>query len=230
MSKGPVYDELQSLIIRGRLAPGVRIVENEIADRLRVSRTPAREAIRRLYQEGFLIATPTTRRTELVVAPLTRDDMMDLYRVMAALEGSAARDAVTLGKRKRYKLGAELKAIEMTFERSARATKTDYDRVFELHNAFHECLVAACAPPRHRAIIDAVRPQVDRYEWVYAPLVGPDFSDTFDEHSAIIRAVRDGTAAAVERAVAANWSAGASRLARVIGSAGSRGDWQHAES
>src|SRR5256885_11920294 len=60
-----VYERLQDLIIRGRLAPGVRVVENDIAARLGVSRTPVREAIQRLHQEGMLRATAVARRTEL---------------------------------------------------------------------------------------------------------------------------------------------------------------------
>ena len=53
-----VYERLQDLIIRGRLAPGVRVVENDIAARLGVSRTPVREAILKLADEGLLDIFP----------------------------------------------------------------------------------------------------------------------------------------------------------------------------
>ena len=62
----------------------------------------------------------------------------------------------------------------------------------------------------------ALRPQVDRYEWFFAPLTGPDFSATYAEHDAIVRSVRAGTATAIERAVRANWFNGGDRLAAVI--------------
>jgi DNA-binding GntR family transcriptional regulator len=220
-----VYDRVRALIIRGRIAPGVRIVENDIAERLGVSRTPAREAILRLYQEGFLVAANTTRRVELTVAPLTREDLVELYGIMAALEGHASRRIEALDALQRRDLVRDLKELEQQFEKVATERKLDFDRVFERHNAFHERLVEACAGPRHRAMIETVRPQVDRYEWVYGPLVGPNYEATFVEHAAIIKAVRDGSGERTERAVAANWDLGATRLATVIGEVGSRGDW-----
>ncbi len=225
--EGPsrVYGRLRSLIIRGQLAPGVRVVENDIAARLGVSRTPAREAILRLYQEGFLVRTGAIRRTELLVAPLTRDDMMDLYHIMASLEGAAARRIELLEPTARRDLAAKLKAAETRFERAAMQRTIDYDRLFELHNKFHELLVDSCAPPRLRAMIDTFRPQVHRYEWVYGPLVGPNYDATFDEHAAIIKSVRSGTGPVARQAVAANWELGAERLGKVIGSVGARGDW-----
>ena len=103
--------------------------------------------------------------------------------------------------------------------------RIDFDAVFDLHNRFHARLVAAAKRPRLQGMIAAIRPQVDRYEWVYAPLVGPDFGDTFEEHADIIRAVRQGSGKRAQSAVTANWERGAARLARVIGSVGSRGDW-----
>ena len=211
-----VYDRLRSLIIRGQLAPGVRVVENDIAVRLGVSRTPAREAILRLYQDGFLVPTGITRRTELLVAPLTRDDMMDLYHIMGSLEGSAARGIDLLKPAPRRELARDLREAETRFENAARQRTVDYDRLFELHNKFHGLLVDSCARPRLRAMIETVRPQVERYEWVYAPLVGPNYDATFDEHAAIIKAVRAGTGRVAQQAVAANWEEGAARLGSVI--------------
>ena len=63
-----------------------------------------------------------------------------------------------------------------------------------------------------------MRPRLDRYEWLYAPLIGPDFTATFSEHAAIVSAVRAGGAAAAERAVRANWFNGGDRLAAVLSS------------
>jgi DNA-binding GntR family transcriptional regulator len=219
------YEQLRELIIRGRLAAGVRLVEQEVATRLGISRTPAREAIRRLQQDGFLVAVGSGMRTQLAVAPLTGDDMIDLYTIMGALEGSASRALPKLPRPDRQTLAKRLKDANDRFVKLARQSSPDFDRLFELHNAFHEELVAAVATPRLRGLIDRVRPQVDRYEYVYAPLVGPNYDATFAEHDAIIRAVRDGTAASAESAVRANWLNSAERLHGAITRAGSRGDW-----
>lgn len=225
MADTSVYEKLRNLIIRGRLAPGARLVENDIADRMGVSRTPAREAIIRLHREGFLIATATTRRTELVVAPMTLEDLEDLYRIMGALEGAAVLGITRLEASQKTKLIEELERIEDKFEDAGSKKKIAFEKLFELHNAFHERLVEATAGKRLRSMIETVRPQVERYEWVYAPLVGPGYDETFAEHQAIIRSLRDKTGARAQAAVIANWERGGERLARVIEAMGSRGDW-----
>ena len=91
--------------------------------------------------------------------------------------------------------------------------------MFDRHNAFHRALQDACAGPHVRALLESLRPQIDRYEWFFAPLTGPDFSRTYAEHAAIVKAVRTGTANDIETAVRANWFEGAGRLAHVIGRA-----------
>ena len=65
--------------------------------------------------------------------------------------------------------------------------------------------MGACAGAHTLALLEAIRPQLDRYEWAYAPLVVPGFGPTYAEHAAITHAVRDGTVDAIEGAVRANW-------------------------
>src|SRR5215216_4594950 len=85
-----VYERLRELIIDGRLAPGTRIVETEVAERLGVSRTPVRGALQRLQQEGYVVDSPTLQQTRPTVAPLTSDDARELFMLVGALEGLAA--------------------------------------------------------------------------------------------------------------------------------------------
>lgn len=222
---GSAYRQLRDLIIRGRLAAGARVVELDVAGKLGVSRTPAREAIKRLHQEGFLNATGSGVRTQLSVSPLTADDLLDVYRIMAALEGTAARHAADLPEDERRALAKSLKSSNAKFEKVSRKRGHDFDELFELHNAFHDELVRAGATPRLRALIDSVRPQVDRYEFVYAPLVGTYHDVTFEEHAAIVRALRDGSPSAAESAVRANWINSAERLQIALSRSGPRGTW-----
>src|SRR4051812_29285735 len=70
-----VYARLRDLIVQGLLSPGSRIIETEIAGRLGVSRTPVREALQRLQQEGFVTGNPGAQQSRLTVAPLTRMDV-----------------------------------------------------------------------------------------------------------------------------------------------------------
>ena len=116
----------------------------------------------------------------------------------------------------REELARRLEAIEEAFHEEAGRQPPEYDRLFELHRAFHRELVDATAGPETRAVLGTIKPQMDRYEWFYAPMAGPDFAATRVEHVAIVQAVRGGDAEELERAVRCNWSNAAQRLGPVI--------------
>ena len=220
----PVYARLRDLIVRGRLAPGARVTETGIAGDLGVSRTPAREAMHRLVRDGLLVPVDGHGggRTRLAVAPMDPAALDQLYRIAGALEGLAARGATALGNRGRAALAQRLGAADRAFRAAAARRPLDYDRLFERHDAFHRTLRGATAGAELLAQLEAIRPRVDRYEWYYAPLVGPDFGPTYREHATIIQAVRSGTADGIERAVRTNWFLGGARLVRALAAAGGR--------
>lgn len=155
-------------------------------------------------------------RPRLAVAPLSAEAATELYHAVGALEGLAARNIASLSAKRRSEVATAMAAHDAAFRRATRTRARDWDLLFETHDAFHRALHGAAAGPHTQALLDAVRPQVDRYEWFFAPLTGPDFSATFVEHDAIVAAVRSGTATALERAVRANWFNGGARLAAVI--------------
>ncbi|MBV8718203.1 MAG: GntR family transcriptional regulator [Chloroflexi bacterium] len=86
------YDQLRSAILGGQLAPGSRIVEADLARQMRISRSPVREAVRKLEQEGLLEYLP---RRGTVVSGLSRQDVADAYQLRAYLEAYGARLAAT---------------------------------------------------------------------------------------------------------------------------------------
>ena len=212
------YEQLYELIVHGRLPPGARIAEGPLAETLGVSRTPVREALQRLRQEGLLIEVGggAGLRGRLAVAPLQRERMEELYALAAALEGLAARGVSKIEAREREQLARRLETIERAFHAEARRRSPEFDRLFERHQAFHDTLVEAAAGPETRAVLRTIKPQLDRYEWFYAPIAGPDFTPTRNEHAAIVQAVRHGNAQELERAVRANWLNGAQRLGPLI--------------
>ena len=212
------YEQLYKLIVQGRLPPGARIAEGPLAETLGVSRTPVREAMQRLRQEGLLVEVGggSGLRGRLAVAPLQRERMEELYALAGAVEGLAARGVSKLAAAQRVKVARKLEAIERAFHAEARRRSPEYDRLFELHQSFHRGLVEAAAGPETRAVLRTIRPQLDRYEWVYAPMAGPDFTPTRTEHAAIIHAVQHGNAQELERAVRANWLNAAQRLGPLI--------------
>jgi len=222
---------MRALIVTGRVAPGTRLVETELARRLAVSRTPVREAIRRLAHEGLARVVGRGAKTQIAVAPATVADLIDLFSIIGALEGLAGRGAERLSKTERRELAAELAELNSTFDSLARARPRDYDRFFAAHDAFHARFVERCATERLRQLIDAVRPQVKRYELLYATAVGRDFSESLREHQAIISAFRSGTAGNVENAIRINWSNSARRLSQGLRSAAwtAVGDFRAAE-
>ena len=87
-----VYDVLRSAILGGDLLPGSRIVEADIARQMAISRSPVREAVRKLEQEGLVEYVP--RRGTIVVG-LSREDVADAYQLRAHLEAYGARLAAT---------------------------------------------------------------------------------------------------------------------------------------
>ena len=82
-----VFNTLRRAILRGELKPGERLMEIQLANKLGVSRTPIREAIRKLELEGLVLMIP---RKGAEVAEITRKNMMDVLEVRKALEELAA--------------------------------------------------------------------------------------------------------------------------------------------
>jgi DNA-binding GntR family transcriptional regulator len=214
-----VYGRLRTLIVAGRIAPGTRLIETEVAGRMAVSRTPVREAIRRLAHEGLAQVIKVGARTQIAVAPATVADLVDLFAIIGALEGVAGRGVDRLSKSERRRLARELTALNDRFGRLARTRLSAPDRFFESHDAFHARVVERCASDRLQRLVAAVRPQVKRYELLYATAVGSDFSASLREHRAVIAAVRRGPASQVEKAIRLNWSNSAVRLSAGLASA-----------
>jgi DNA-binding GntR family transcriptional regulator len=212
------YEQLFEMIVHGRLPPGARIAEGPLAEMLGVSRTPVRESLQRLRQEGLLIEVGggSGLRGRLAVAPLDRERMEELYALAGAIEALAVRRLSKLEAEQREELARGLEKTERAFHAEARRRAPEYDRLFELHHAFHRDLVEAAAGPETLAVLRTIKPQLDRYEWFYAPMAGPDFTPTRREHAAIIEAVRHGGAQDLERAVRANWLNAARRLGPLI--------------
>ena len=85
-----VFNTLRQAILRGELQPGERLMEIQLAQRLGVSRTPVREAIRKLELEGLVLMIP---RRGAEVAEITRQDLEDVLEVRMALEELAVKIA-----------------------------------------------------------------------------------------------------------------------------------------
>lgn len=220
-----VYEQLRQLIVHGRLAPGSRLVETDIAKRFEVSRTPVRGALQRLQQEGYIVDSPSMRQSRPTVAPLTKEDASELFGLVGTLEGLAARLAADLPPLPRRQLASRLREINAEFKSVSQSPRPDHRRLFDLDEQFHGGYVDAAAGPRLLALHHVVKPQAERYERLYVSFLTGELMTSVREHDAIIEAIEAGRPAAAAQAVRTNWDNAAVRLGQVIEHAGERGRW-----
>jgi DNA-binding GntR family transcriptional regulator len=220
-----VYQRLRDLIVQGLLAPGSRVVETEVATRLGVSRTPVREALQRLQQEGCVVGAPGAQQARLTVAPLTRADVHELLNIVGELEGLGARWAAALDTRERSALVSDLRDLNTEFHRMGRAVPLDHSSLYEADERLHRRIVEASAGPRLLALHDSVKPQAERYIRMYISMLTSDIRASVAEHDAIIAAIEESDADRAQVAVQTNWRHAADRIAKVIEVAGERGSW-----
>jgi DNA-binding GntR family transcriptional regulator len=218
-----VYRALRDAINEGRLAPDTRLIEDQLALQYRVSRTPIRDAIQRLQQEGYVVTPDGFRHARPVVAPLVDSDADELCSLVALHEGHAAAAAARLPTDRRLELVAELMSLNEAMRREGAAPSQSHDRLRDIDAAFHHACTHAAAGPRLLALLDVVKPQAERYNRVYATLLLPKrITDAVAEHDAIIRALRAGDPDAARRAVETNYGHGAAELAQAIDATPSR--------
>lgn len=220
-----VYQQLRERIVRGRLAPGTRLIEREVATHLGVSRTPVRAALERLRQEGFIVGTGSALLTRATVAPLTNDDAREIYQIVALIEGLAAREAAAKPRALRLAMTRDMRETNTKFRGAAQVRLPDSDKLHDLDYAFHQRYVEVGAGPRLLTLHHAVKPQAERYGRIYTSTLVSEVATSAAEHDAIIKALEIGDPERAERAVQTNWGNAAIRLARVISAVGERGTW-----
>lgn len=169
-----------------------------------------------------MIGAPGAQQSRLTVAPLTRDDVVELLDVVGALEGLGARRAAALDVAQRRELAKELRALNQEFARTARTAPVDHGRLFDVDERLHRRIVEADVGPRLLALHEAVKPQAERYIRMYISLLTGDVKPSVDEHDAMIVAIEEGRAGDAQDAVETNWRHAAERLSRVIELAGER--------
>lgn len=127
-----VAERLRELIYRRQLKPGDWIDEIEISHQLAISRTPLREALKVLQQEGLVELVP---RRGCRVNELNEDDLLDLFPVMATLEGLCTHLAAQKIR------PADMKRLEKLHARLEKyAEEQDIDRYYEANREFHTAI------------------------------------------------------------------------------------------
>ena len=154
-----VFQTLREAILQGRLKPGDRLMEIQLANQLGVSRTPIREAIRMLEQEGLAITVP---RKGAQVAKMSEKDMEDVLETREVLDSLAVSKAC---ERMTSEELENLKAARDRFE--AAVNKGDTREIAEADVAFHDVIYRASNNPKLVNILYNLREQMYRYRLEY---------------------------------------------------------------
>lgn len=180
-----VYDQLKADVGEFRLVPGDRFTENEISDRLGVSRTPVRQALTRLQQEGLV---EVLFRSGWRVLPFDFDQFDQLYDLRMVLETAAAHTLCEDGTPRRpvhHDLLEQLSAIWLV-PPAQRSTNTQ--QVSQWDEAFHSTLVIAAGNVEmarvHRDVTDRIR-IIRRLDFTQQARI----EATYDEHAKILKAI-----------------------------------------
>jgi len=186
-----VYEELKMQILTGKITPGTRMMEVDLAEQMGVSRTPIREAIRKLEKEGLVTIEP---RKGAYASQISIKDMVDILEVRQDMEG----------------LAAYLASLRMTPEQmdALEEISRDYNKAVEEGNmtemiakdtAFHNLIVESCNNSILLMMINQLQELVLRFRYVYY--------DNFkraekmpEEHKIIMDAIREGRADAARTA------------------------------
>src|SRR5262249_33975646 len=179
-----VYGALRRSSLDGKLSPGERLRSDALARDLNVSRTPVREALRKLEAEGLVDAAPSG----LVVRQLTEEDLTEIFYLREALEGMAARLAAENATRTDID---ELHAL--VDDMGALAARADTVRLRELTGQFHRVIGRASVTGRLVQSLDARLDQVRQAQSSTLFLQGRPAA-AVDEHRNLLRAIekRDG--------------------------------------
>lgn len=219
------YERLRTLIVQGKLGPGVRLVEAELATRLEMSRTPVRMALFRLSQEGYVEATGPGRQLRLAVTPLTQDDALEIFAIVGEVEGLAARHAAALASAPRAALVRKLRGLNTAMRAAAGKRAINASETIRLDGEFHRSYVEVAAGPRLLALFHTLKPQADRCIYLYYTTLTAEIMVSTAEHDAIIKAIAAGDLMGARRAVRENWENAATRLSKSIAALGERGVW-----
>lgn len=178
-------DRLRRMIVECELAPGAKISEPALCARFGVSRTPLREALKVLATEGLVELTP---RHGASVAPVTLEDLAEVFPVMGALEGLAGELACARITDAEI---AKIRALHGALKRHFAAG--DLPAYFAVNEAIHEAILAAAANPTLAAVRRGLAGRIRRAR--YMANISPErWAEAVREHDAIIDALerRDG--------------------------------------
>jgi DNA-binding GntR family transcriptional regulator len=190
-SSDTVYENIRTRILDNTLGPGTFATEQELAEAFGVSRTPAREAMVRLRDEGLVELVP---RRGMRVLPVSLDDMREIYQILISLEATAAELVAS-----RHPTAKELQPFERACAAMDRAlAKDDLHAWAAADEAFHLHLLKLCGNARIEQIVRRYWDQIHRVRYITLKL-GPKPQASAGEHREIVEALARGDADTAQR-------------------------------
>lgn len=186
-----VCETLRDAVRRGVLKPGERLMEIQLAEELGVSRTPVREAIRKLEMEGYVIMMP---RRGTYIADLSIRDINEVFEIRTSLESLAsalAADRITED---------ELEKLQRLLVQIGTHIKSgDMESIVRTDTEFHDLLYQASRNTRLVGIISNLREQLTRFRTTSMSFPGR-LKATLEEHRKIVEAIAQGDEKAARKA------------------------------
>jgi DNA-binding GntR family transcriptional regulator len=186
------YKAIRDAIVANKLKPGDRVSEYKVAEWLKISRTPAREGLRKLEAEGFLTASP---RRGLVVASVDEDAIYELYAAREILEGGAAALAA------RNATDAELAALEQMVAAEA-AMKDSAEMMFEHNRLFHRFIYRMARNRYLTRFLQSLYDTLTAHRSISTMQVPARRETVIHEHRVLCEAIKRRDEAAASRAAA----------------------------
>lgn len=181
--RGRVFVKLENDILNGKYKPGESLNETKVADELKVSRTPVREAIRQLELEGLLVYIPNKGA---IVKGLSSEDVQDIYDIRMKIEGLAAKRAASNITPDQLK---ELKEV-VEFE-EFYTNKGDTNQILKLDSKFHEIIFHASGSRLLNRTLTSFHHYIQRARSLSLK-DGQRAKKALNEHMAIMKAIEAG--------------------------------------
>ncbi len=178
-----VYDELKMKIMMGVISPGTRMMEVELAEEMGLSRTPVREAIRKLEKEGMISIEP---RRGAYASSLSNQDMVDILEVRQTMEGLAA-DLATV----RFTEDQKKELLDVSEAFNQAVASGDMEQMIALDTLFHHLIVEGTGNKLLAVMVGQLQDMVLRFRYLYYD----DFRRAEkmpEEHKEILDAIFEG--------------------------------------
>ena len=184
--KDLVYLELKHKILTGEIVSQTRLMEIDLSEKMNVSRTPIREAIKRLADDGLVKVEP---RRGAYVANISIKDMLEVFEVREDMEGFVAKLAA---QRITDEEKEQLKAIAREYEKAIEEAD-DKEKIIALDEKFHNFIVKCSGNETLSELVNYVQELSLRFRYLYYD-DSSLYESTLEQHNRIMEAINGGRA------------------------------------